>query len=100
MKKKARNRDKAAQDKSRSEINRRAFVKMLPAAGASAMAATRIDVAAAITKPLQQAQPPQPPQRVTKEMLHDAEQLIGVDLTPAQEDMALPGVNRNLAAYE
>jgi Asp-tRNA(Asn)/Glu-tRNA(Gln) amidotransferase A subunit family amidase len=33
-------------------------------------------------------------------MLHNAEQVIGIELTPAQEEMALPGVNRNLAAYE
>jgi Asp-tRNA(Asn)/Glu-tRNA(Gln) amidotransferase A subunit family amidase len=33
-------------------------------------------------------------------MLHAAEQLIGIELTDAQEAMALPGVNRNLASYE
>ena len=33
-------------------------------------------------------------------MLHDAEQLIGIEMTDAQETMALPGVNRNRHAYE
>ncbi|HJQ25399.1 MAG TPA: amidase [Blastocatellia bacterium] len=93
-------REKSARKKSDSsnKVNRRTFVKLLPAAGATAVAATRLDVAAAITEQAQPAQPP--PQRVTKEMLHSAEQLIDIELTPAQEDMALPGVNRNLAAYE
>ncbi|MFL6276537.1 MAG: amidase [Blastocatellia bacterium] len=97
MMKKA-SREKTARKKSDSanRVNRRAFVKLLPAAGATAIAATRIDTAT-LAQPPQQ---PQPPQRITKEMLHSAEQLIGVELTPAQEEMALPGVNRNLTAYE
>jgi Asp-tRNA(Asn)/Glu-tRNA(Gln) amidotransferase A subunit family amidase len=33
-------------------------------------------------------------------MLHTAEKLIGIELNDAQEAMALPGVNRNLDAYE
>jgi Asp-tRNA(Asn)/Glu-tRNA(Gln) amidotransferase A subunit family amidase len=33
-------------------------------------------------------------------MMHDAEKLIGIELTDAQEAMALSGVNRNLDAYE
>ena len=37
---------------------------------------------------------------VTKEMLQAAEQLIGIELTDAHEAMALPGVNRNRAAYD
>src|SRR5262249_5537086 len=35
-----------------------------------------------------------------KEMLHATEQLIALELDDAQEAMALPGVNRNLASYE
>jgi len=55
-----------------------------------------------LLQPLKQKaqQTPQPPQRITKEMLHTAEQLIGIELTDAQEAMALSGVNTNLAAYE
>lgn len=77
----------------RQGINRRSFVKLLPAG----LAAPYVDARAA--EPIQQPQQ-QPPQRVTKEMLDAAEQLIGVELTDAQEAMALPGVNGNLARYE
>lgn len=33
-------------------------------------------------------------------MMHEAEKLIGIELTDAQEAMALGGVNRNLESYE
>jgi Asp-tRNA(Asn)/Glu-tRNA(Gln) amidotransferase A subunit family amidase len=72
------------------KINRRSFFKLLPAAGLSGAAIVNA----------QQPPPQQPPQRITKETLHAAEQLIGIELTDAQETMALPGVNRNLASYE
>jgi len=79
-------------------LDRRTFVKMLPAVGVAGLAAPHLD--AALAETVQQA-PAQPsPQRVTKEMLHAAEQLIGIDLTDAQETMALRGVNQNLASYE
>lgn len=83
-----------------AKINRRSFVKLLPAAGLAGAAITNLDTppGAAIAA-AQQAQQ-QPPQRVTKETLRAAEQLIGIELTDAQEAMALPGVNRNLANYE
>ena len=82
-----------------AKINRRSFVKLLPAAGAAGAAITNLDAhpGSAIAE-AQQAQ--QPPQRVTKETLRAAEQLIGIELTDAQEAMAMPGVNRNLASYE
>jgi Asp-tRNA(Asn)/Glu-tRNA(Gln) amidotransferase A subunit family amidase len=38
--------------------------------------------------------------RITKEMMHNAEKLIGIELTDAQKTMALPGVNRLLDSYE
>jgi len=41
-----------------------------------------------------------PPPRVTKEMLHAALQVIGLEFTDAQESMMLPGVNRALNGYE
>src|SRR5262245_30041955 len=79
-------------------IDRRAFVKQVAAAG---IAAPLLDVsAAASTVEIQQQQQQQSAQRVTKEMLHAAEQLIGIDLNDAQETMALRGVNQNLNAYE
>jgi Asp-tRNA(Asn)/Glu-tRNA(Gln) amidotransferase A subunit family amidase len=39
-------------------------------------------------------------QRISKEMLHSALQLIGLEFTEAQETMMLPGVNRALTGYE
>src|SRR5262245_1394089 len=83
-----------------AKINRRSFVKLLPAAAAAGAAITNLDATAgAAIANAQQAQQ-QPAQRVTKETLRAAEQLIGIELTDAQEAMALPGVNRNLASYE
>lgn len=38
--------------------------------------------------------------RITRETLHEAGKLIGVELTAAEEALALPGVNRNLLGYE
>jgi Asp-tRNA(Asn)/Glu-tRNA(Gln) amidotransferase A subunit family amidase len=70
------------------QIDRRSFVKLLPAGLGGAAIANA-----------QQA-PQQTTQKVTKETLRAAEQLIGIELTDAQEAMALPGVNRNLASYE
>jgi Asp-tRNA(Asn)/Glu-tRNA(Gln) amidotransferase A subunit family amidase len=83
-----------------AKINRRSFVKLLPAAGLTGAAITNLDAThgGAIAN-AQQAQQ-QTPQRVTKETLRAAEQLIGIELTDAQEAMALSGVNRNLANYE
>jgi len=43
---------------------------------------------------------PTPAPRITKEMMHQAEKLMGIELTDAQEAMALGGVNRNLDSYE
>ena len=75
-------------------MDRRGFVKTIAAAG---LAAPFIDVPIGSS---QQQQQSQAPQRITKEMLHAAEQLMGIELTDAQEAMALPGVNRSLAGYE
>ena len=73
-------------------LNRRSFFKLLPALGAAGITSAHAEV---LQQPV-----PQQTQRVTKEMLHTAEQLIGIELTDAQEALALPGVNRNLASYE
>src|SRR5258708_4422273 len=40
------------------------------------------------------------PQRVSKEQLKAALEIIGLDFTDAQRDQMLPGVNRALASYE
>jgi Asp-tRNA(Asn)/Glu-tRNA(Gln) amidotransferase A subunit family amidase len=98
--KKSRSRRPANDSDKSAQINRRSFVKLLPAAGAASFTITSLDAApdAALAQ-AQQAQQ-QTSQRVTREMLRSAEQLIGVELTEAQEAMALSGVNRNLASYE
>lgn len=88
---------KATRAQESNPIDRRSFVKLLPAAGAVGLAAPGLLVASAEPALRQQ---PQPAQRVTKEMMHAAEQLIGIELNDAQEAMALPGVNRSLASYE
>ncbi|MFN7946858.1 MAG: amidase [Blastocatellia bacterium] len=92
MKKNSRSR---RQNSKSSAVSRRSFVKLLPAAGAAVIATPHAEAGASVQQPQQQ-----PPQRVTKEALHAAETLIGIELTDAQEAMALPGVNRNLASYE
>src|SRR5688572_29588266 len=74
-------------------VGRRTFVKLLSALGVTA---------ASNATPLAQAPSPSPTPapRITKEILNEAEKLIGIELTDAQEAMALSGVNRNLDAYE
>ncbi|MCI0391213.1 MAG: amidase [Acidobacteria bacterium] len=99
MKKTRARRSATAAEKS-AKINRRSFVKLLPAAGIAGAAMTNLDVPPGGAIANAQQPQPQTPQKVTKEMLHAAEQLIGVELNDAQEAMALPGVNRNLASYE
>jgi Asp-tRNA(Asn)/Glu-tRNA(Gln) amidotransferase A subunit family amidase len=76
----------------KKSIDRRAFVKLLPAAGA-------VSFIAVSPAQAQQAQT-QMSQKLTQETLRSAEQLLGIDLTEEQEAMALGGVNRNLANYE
>jgi Asp-tRNA(Asn)/Glu-tRNA(Gln) amidotransferase A subunit family amidase len=85
-------------NRSNRELDRRSFVKLLPAVGVAGLAAAHFDVT--LAEAVQTPQAAQPPQRVTKEMLHAAEQLIGVELNDAQETMALRGVNQNLTSYE
>ncbi len=89
----------------KANVDRRAFVKLLPALGAAGLAATKLplDVLAQTPTPSPVPSPspsPTPPPRITKEMMHQAEKLIGIEFTDAQEAMALGGVNRNLDAYE
>ena len=74
-------------------VGRRTFVKLLSALGVTV---------ASNASPLAQAPSPSPTPapRITKEILNEAEKLIGIELTDAQEAMALGGVNRNLDAYE
>ena len=90
--------------KKSKSFTRRTFVKLLPAAGAAGVAVSRapLTALAQTPSPTPAASPtPTPaPQRVTKEMMRNAEKLIGIELTDKQEDMALPAVNRNLESYD
>src|SRR6185295_4008609 len=90
-------------NKSRTSVDRRSFVKLLPAVGVAGLTVTKLDVLAQTPTPTPLPSPspsPTPPLRVTKEMMRATEKLIGIELNDAQEAMALGGVNRNLDAYE
>ncbi|HLJ13431.1 MAG TPA: amidase [Bryobacteraceae bacterium] len=75
-------------------LDRRTLMRLMP-------------VLAAAFEPEIDAQPPtqradqtsQQPQPVSKDMLHHALAVIGIELTDAQEAMALQGVNRNFNSY-
>jgi len=89
----------------KSNFGRRNFVKLLPALGATGLVAAKLplDTLAQTATPSPSPSPspsPTPAPRITKEMMKQAEKLIGIELTDAQEAMALGGVNRNLDAYE
>ncbi|HEX7331278.1 MAG TPA: amidase [Pyrinomonadaceae bacterium] len=89
--------------KTKTSKTRRKFLKVLPALGAVGLTASKmpLDALAQTPSPTPTPSPsPTPTPRITKEMMHQAEKLIGIELTDAQEAMALGGVNRNLDAYE
>lgn len=87
-------------------VDRRTFVKLVPALGAAALASPHLTISAPAQKPTPAPTPiPSPtatpaPPRVTKDMLRQAEKLIGIELTDAQEAMALQSVSTNLDRYE
>ena len=90
----------------KTRVGRRTFVKLLPALGAG-LAATRLPRNTLAQTPTPAPTPvgspspsPTPAPRITKEMMHEAEKLMGIELSDAQEAMALGGVNRNLDSYE
>ncbi|HEX7771512.1 MAG TPA: amidase family protein, partial [Pyrinomonadaceae bacterium] len=87
--------------KTKTSKTRRKFLKVLPALGAAGLTASKmpLDVLAQTATP-SPSPSPTPAPRITKEMMHQAEKLIGIELTDAQEAMALGGVNRNLDSYE
>jgi Asp-tRNA(Asn)/Glu-tRNA(Gln) amidotransferase A subunit family amidase len=91
-----------------SSFSRRTFVKLVPL-GAAALAAPHLKIASAVAQvpsptpsptPLPSPSPTPAPLRVTKDMLRQAEKLIGIELTDAQEAMALQNVSTNLDRYE
>ncbi len=92
-------------------VNRRAFVKLVPTLGAAALVVPHLHISPTLKQvpsptPLPTPSPtPSPtptpaPLRVTKDMLRQAEKLIGIELSDAQKAMALPNVNTNLERYE
>src|SRR5215212_866305 len=89
----------------KTKTSRRTFVKLLPALGAAGLTVSKLPLDAVAQTPSPTPAPspspsPTPAPRITKEMMHQAEKLIGIELTDAQEAMALAGVNRNLDSYE
>lgn len=85
--------------KSMAQLDRRNFVRLLPTAGVLLPEVFRSAVA---QNPIPAQPVPARPttDRITAEILHEAEKMIGLELTEAQEKMALAGANRNLASYE
>jgi len=95
------------------DLDRRTFVKLMPALGAVALATPHLNAAPALAQTSSPTPTPSPslipapspsptpaPLRVTKDMLRQAEKLIGIELTDAQEAMALQNVSANLDRYE
>src|SRR5438552_5390783 len=95
---------KTGSERRATRINRRAFVKLLPAAGAAGLTVANLPLKAIAQTPTPTPVPsPRPsatPGRITKEMMHNAEKLIGLEFNDKQEEMALGGVNRALDSYE
>ncbi|HYU98074.1 MAG TPA: hypothetical protein VE977_04555, partial [Pyrinomonadaceae bacterium] len=93
-------------NKQAHKLDRRSFIKIGQAVGVSAIIAPHLQLSSLAQTPSPTATPlpspsPSPtPLRVTKEMLQQAEKLIGIELTDAQEAMALQSVSTNLDRYE
>jgi len=89
------------------DVDRRTFVKLLPALGAAGLAASNLSLPVAAQTPTPTPSPlpspspsPTPAPRISKEMMHQAEKLIGIEFTDDQEKQALGNVNRALDSYE
>jgi Asp-tRNA(Asn)/Glu-tRNA(Gln) amidotransferase A subunit family amidase len=92
------------------KLNRRTFVKLVPALSVAAVTIPDIATKLRAQNPTPTPTPtpvptPSPtptpaPLRVTKEMMRGAEQLFGLELTDAHKQMALQNVNTNLERYE
>jgi Asp-tRNA(Asn)/Glu-tRNA(Gln) amidotransferase A subunit family amidase len=72
----------------RRGVARRRFLTAIPAAVAGSLAAPAL------------ARQQSPAPRIDPATLDCAEKVFGVDFTPAEEQQAVDGVNRNLASYE
>ena len=89
--------------KTKANVGRRNFVKLLPRTRPAGLVAAKLPLDSLAQTPSPSPTPvpsPTPAPRITKEMMRQAEKLIGIELTDAQEAMALPNVNRNLDSYE
>src|SRR6266550_2905594 len=95
---------KSASAENHQRLDRRSFVKILPALGVAVAAGTNLSIPTRAQTPTATPSPspsPSPtPMRITKEVLHEAEKLFGIEFSDAQEAMALRDVNRNLDSYE
>jgi Asp-tRNA(Asn)/Glu-tRNA(Gln) amidotransferase A subunit family amidase len=98
---------KAANASQAPGLDRRTFVRLVPAFGAAAVVAPHLNIAAALAPdpsptptPLPSPSPTPAPLRVSKDMLRQTEKLLGIELTDAQEAMALQNVSTNLDRYE
>src|SRR5438552_9857574 len=104
MKKKRVTNPTVSEGSKKRSIDRRSFVKLLPAAGAAGLTVAGLPLKALAQTPTPTSSPsPRPsptPLRITKEMMHNAEKVIGIEFTDKQEDMALAGVNRSLDSFE
>ncbi|MEK6282133.1 MAG: amidase [Acidobacteriota bacterium] len=97
--------NKTPPDSKTNNLGRRTFVKLVPALGAAAVIAphfstTSAQVPTPTPTPLPSPSPSPTPLRVNKDMLRQAEKLMGIELTDAQEAMALNNANTNLERYE
>jgi hypothetical protein len=85
-------------------IDRRTFVKVLPAAGAAVIAASQAPLSAlaqtASPTPSPSPRPAPTPGRIKKNDLEHTEKVIGIDLSDKHREMALSGVNTNLDRYD
>src|SRR5687767_7211133 len=86
-------------------VDRRTFVKLVPALGAAVVMAPHVSSTTAQVPrpsptPLPSPSPSPTPLRVNKDMLRQAEKLIGIEFTDAQEAMALNNASSNLERYE
>jgi Asp-tRNA(Asn)/Glu-tRNA(Gln) amidotransferase A subunit family amidase len=88
----------------KNELDRRSFLRVGPIVGVGAIVAPRLTISSAAQtpspSPLPSPSPSPTPLRVTKEMLQQTEKLIGLELTDAQEAMALQNASANLDRYE
>lgn len=109
MKNKPSERKQEKTKESKTAFDRRTFVKALPALGVAGIAASSFSLSSVAQHPAPGPSPtpipspsasPTPAPRITKEMMHTAEKLFGIEFTDAQEAMAVGGVNRNLDSYE